>query len=110
MDLCGVDSVSHIMALAVCNVSDKALGFSKFFADHLYNIDISHFIMSTDIINFTFTSLVYYKVDSTAMILNIKPVSYIFAFPVYGEGLVMKRVCNHKRDQLLREVIRTVVV
>ena len=44
------------------------------------------------------------------MILDIQPVSHLHAVSVNRELLVMLDVIDHQRDQLLRELIRAVVV
>ena len=44
------------------------------------------------------------------MILDIQPVAHLHAVSVNRELLVMLDVIDHQRDQLLRELIRAVVV
>ena len=98
------------MSLAVCHIGDQALRLSEFSADQFYNIDIPHLIMAADIINLTDAASSKDQVDRLAVILHIKPVSDIETLAVYRERLIMQRIGDHQRDQLLRELIRTVVV
>ena len=110
MDLCGVDRITHIVALSVCYVCDKAFGFSEFLADKLNDIDVSHFVMTAYIVYFSDSSVVDHEVDCLTVVFYVKPVSDIQSFTVYGKGLVMKRVDDHQRYKLLREMIRSVVI
>ena len=89
MDLGRIDSVTHVMALTIRNIGDETFGLAELTADDFNDIDVFHFVMSADIIYFTDSSLVDNKVDGTAVILYIEPVSNILALSVYGEGLVV---------------------
>ena len=89
VDLGGIYGVALIMALAVCHVSDQALRLSEFLADELDDINVAHFIVSTDIVDFTDTSSAEDQIDRFAVILYIQPVSHIEAFSVYGERLIV---------------------
>ena len=77
VDLGRIDSVTHIMALAVCYIGDKAFGLAKLLADQLYNINVSHFIVAAYIVNLADSSIVDDQVDSAAVILYIQPVADI---------------------------------
>ena len=44
------------------------------------------------------------------MVFNIQPVTDIQTFAVNRQRFVSQRISNHQRNQLLREVIRTIVV
>ena len=110
MDLCRIDRITHIVSLTIRNICDKALGLAEFLADQLNDIDITLLVMSADIIDLTDGSLVDDKVDSFAVILNIEPVTYIQSFAVDRERLIVKRIGDHQGDQLLGEVVRSVVI
>ena len=66
--------------------------------------------MAADVIYLAHSAVVDNKVNSLAVILDIKPVTYILACAVNGQRLVSQSVCDHQRDKLLGEVIGTVVV
>ena len=44
------------------------------------------------------------------MILNVEPVSYVLALSVNGKRLIVKRVRDHKRNELFRKMVRSVVI
>ena len=110
MNLCRIDCVTHIVSCTVLNVCDKILALAKLLQNDLYNVDISHFVVSTDVVNLANSTLVNNKVDSTAVVLNVEPVANVNALTVNREWLVVKRIRNHKRNELFWEVVRTVVV
>ena len=66
--------------------------------------------MTTDVVNLADTSLVDDQIDRLAVILDVQPVTNVFAGTVYRKRLVIQCVGDHKRNQLLREVIWSVVV
>ena len=66
--------------------------------------------MSTDIVYFTDTSFVNDKVNSLAVVFNIKPVTDIKTFTIYRKWLIIKSIGNHKRNKLFWEVVWSVVV
>ena len=110
MDLRRVNRIAHIVALPVCHISDQALRFSQFPADDLDNIDIPHFIVAAHIIDFTHTAFMNDQVNRSAVVLYIEPVADIFSLPIDRKRLIVQRIGNHQGNQLLREVIWSVVI
>ena len=49
-------------------------------------------------------------VDGTRMVYHIQPVAHILTLAVYGQRFAVTDVVDKQRDQLLWELIRTVVV
>ena len=66
--------------------------------------------MSADVINLTDTSVVDDQVDGLTVVGNMEPVADILACSVYRKRLVCEGTADHQRNQLLREVVRAVVV
>ena len=77
MDLSRVDGVTHVVALAVSNVSDQAFRLAQLLTDELDDIDILHLVVAADVVNLTDTALVDDQVDGLAVILYIQPVADI---------------------------------
>ena len=98
------------MSLTISYECDKALRLVELLADNFYDFKVCLLIVATYIVNLSYTSVVDDKVDCLAVILYIKPVTYVLACSVYREWLVIKRICNHKRNKLLREMVWSVVV
>ena len=78
--------------------------------NQFYYIDIFHFVVTADIINFAHSAVVNNKIYCFAMILNIKPIAHIFALAVNGKRLIIQCIRYHKRNKLFWEMIRPVVV
>ncbi|MPN17527.1 hypothetical protein SDC9_164881 [bioreactor metagenome] len=83
------------MPLAICNISNEALWLTKFFANKPYNIDVLHFVMSTNIVYLTHTTIMNNMVNSLAVVFYIQPVTNIFAFSINRQRLVIQSICNH---------------
>ena len=77
VDLSRVDGVTHVVALAVSNVSDQAFRLAQLLTDELDDIDILHLVVAADVVNLTDTALVDDQVDGLAVILYIQPVADI---------------------------------
>lgn len=50
------------------------------------------------------------KIDSTGVILYVQPVANIQAFAINRQWFAMANVVDEERDELLRELVRTIVV
>ena len=66
--------------------------------------------MSANVIDLAHSTLVDDQVNGLAVILHIQPVSDIQPLPVYRQRLICQCIGNHQRDQLFREMIRSIVV
>ena len=49
-------------------------------------------------------------VDSTGVILDIEPVAHVLTLTINGKRLAMADIVDKQRNQLLRELIRAVVI
>ena len=105
-----VDGIAHIVTLSVGNKGYKAFWFAESMAYQFYDVDILHLVVTADVVHFANRSVMYDKVDRTAVILNVQPVANVFACALNGQRFVSERICDHKRNQLLWKVIRSVVV
>ena len=98
------------MSLTISYECDKALWLVELLADNFNDFKVCFLIVATYIVNLSYTSVVDDKIDRLAVILYIEPVTHVLACSVYREWLVIKRICNHKWDKLLREMVWSVVV
>ena len=78
-----------VMSLPVCYVGDQAFRFAEFAADEFYDIDVAHFIVSADVVDFADTSFVDDQIDRAAVILNVQPVAHVFSFSVDRKRFVV---------------------
>ena len=110
VDLRRVDGVATVVALAVGDVLDEVFGLAELLEDGLDHVDVGALIVAADVVDLADASLLQDEVDGTAVVLDIEPVADVLAVAVDRQLLVGQRVDDHQRDELLREVIRTVVV
>lgn len=73
-------------------------------------VDIFHFIVSTDVVDYADAALVDDQIDGLAVVLDVQPITDVLAFAVDWQRFVFQAVCDHQRDQLLWEEIRSVIV
>ena len=110
------------MTLSVLNVGDQVLTnhclprvslgkhILKCLNNNIYNLNISLLVVTADIIGLEESALLLNHINSLGVILNIEPVSDVQSVAVYRKLLAMKCIVNNKRNQLLRELVGSVVI
>jgi len=66
--------------------------------------------VTTDIVSLEKFTLFLYHIDTLGMVIYIQPVTHIFTITVYRQFLALQGIVDDKRDQLLRELVRSIVV
>ena len=110
VDLRRVDGVAAVVALAVGDVLDEVFGLAELLEDGLDHVDVGALIVAADVVDLADAALLQDEVDGMAVVLHIEPVADVLAIAVDRQFLVGQRVDDHQRDELLREVVRAVVV
>ena len=77
MDFRRVDGVAAVMTFAVGNMMDEAFRLAQCFANQFDDVDVLHFIVAADIIDFADAALLEDEVDGPTMVFDIEPVSDI---------------------------------
>ena len=106
------------MPRAVCNVGNKVLARTLRITqqavyrldDNLDQVDILPLVEAAYIVRIGHTSLMEYEVDGTCVILHIEPVAHILTLAVDRQRTAVTDVVYEERDQLLGELVGTVVV
>ena len=106
----GIDRVTAIVAEAVGDVTDQALGFAEFLQDRFHGLDVGHFAVAAEIVDGTRFAFEERGDDSGAMIFDVDPVADVHAVAVDGQRVVPHGVDDHEWDQFFGELIRPVVV
>lgn len=57
--------------------------------DQFDNVNISHFIMSANVIDLAFFSIADDQIDRSTVVFNIEPVSDIDSFPIDRKWLII---------------------
>ena len=110
VDFRRVDGVAAVVALAVGDVLDEVFGLAELLEDGLDDVDVGALIVAADVVDLADAALLQDQVDGMAVILDVEPVADVLAVAVDRQLLVGQRVDDHQRDELLREVVRAVVV
>ena len=110
VDLRRVDGVAAVVALAVSDVLDEVFGVAELLEDGLDDVDVGALIVAADVVDLADAALLQDQVDGMAVVLDVEPVADVLAVAVDRQLLVGQRVDDHQRDELLREVVRAVVV
>ena len=118
LQLARVDGVTHIVTLSVSYVSDEIHILAFLSAeqtvnsldDHLDDIDVLPLVETTNVVGLGNLTLVENHIDGTGMIHYIQPVSHVLTLTIYWQWLAMTDVVDEQRNQLLWELVWTVVV
>ncbi|MNN48156.1 hypothetical protein D3C81_1626190 [compost metagenome] len=78
--------------------------------DGLHHFQIRAFIMTAYIIHFTTYTFVQYEINRSTVIIDMQPVPNIFAIAVNRNLLFVQNFRNRQWNQLLREMVRAVIV
>mgnify|MGYP006910457194 CR=1 FL=1 len=92
MNLCRVDSVAAVVTLAVGHMLNQTFVLPQFPANQGNDVDVLHFIVAADVIDFADTALAKDEVDSPAVIFYVEPVTDVEAVTVDRKSLVVQSV------------------
>ena len=110
------------MPLSVLHIGDEVfihkcfsgIGLGKHLLQGLQNdaddLDILLLVVSADIVGFKQSALFLHHIDCLRVILHIQPVAHILSVAVDGKLLALQCIVDDQRNQLLGELIGSVVV
>ena len=78
--------------------------------DDLYEVDVLPLVEAADVVCVGDLSLMEDEVDGTCVVFHKQPVADVLALSVYGQRLAVADVVDEEGDQLLGELVGTVVV
>ena len=118
MQLRGVYRVAQVVARTVCDVGDETLRIALRVTEdavrcldyHLDKVDVLPLVEAADVVRIGHLPLVENEVDGPRVVLHVKPVANVLALAVHRKGPAVPDIVDEKRYQLLRELVRTVVV
>ena len=110
VDLGRINGIAHIVSFSVLHMLDQTLRLAEIFTDEFYDINIFHLIVSADVVDFSDGSVAQDQINRLTVILDIQPVAHIESLSVYRKRLICQRICDHKRNEFFRELVRAVVV
>ena len=110
LNLGRIHGVAQIVARAVLYELDQALRLVKRPENGLYHLQIGPLVVSADVVDLSHAALSDHQVDGRAMVGDIEPVADIFPCTVNRQLLIRQRAADDERNQLLREMVGSVVV
>ena len=118
LELGGVDGVAGVVAQAVRHVGDQvhvlAFGAAEQLIDglddDLDNVDVLPFVESADVVCLGNLPVMENHVDGAGVVFDEEPVAHVLALAVNRKRLLVADVVDEERDELLGELVRTVVV
>ena len=118
LELARIDGVTHIVPLSVCYISNQIQVSTLRTTEqsihgldnHLDDIDVLPLIETADVVSLGNLALVENHIDGTGMIYYIQPVAHVLTLTIYWQWLAMTDVVDEQRNQLLWELVWTVVV
>ena len=118
LQLSRVDGITHIVTLSIGYVSYQ-IQVSTLRATeqtvnsldyHLDDIDVLPLVETADVVSLGNLTLVENHIDGTGMIHYIQPVAHILTLTIYRQWLAMTDIVDEQWNQLLWELVWTVVV
>ena len=80
------------------------------FENYLNDLDVLLLVVTAYVVLLSEAALLKHHVDSLCVIHNIQPVADVLAVTVYGKLLARQYIVDDQRDELFRELVRSVVV
>ena len=94
----------HILAFLASEQTIDGINY------HLDDVDVLPLVESSDVVCLSHLSLMEDDVDGAGMVFYKEPVTYVLAFAINREWFAVADVVYEQWDELLGELIRTVVV
>ena len=98
------------MAGAILDVYDKVFALAGVGENELDDLDIGSLVVAADVVHLAGRALFKHSRNGGAVILNVQPVPYLHTVTVDRQLLIVQAVVYHKRDELLWELVRAVVI
>src|SRR5437867_152554 len=99
------------MAEAVANVRDKGLGFAENLEKRAHDVDVGSLRLATDVVDLILHPTARaHRPQCRGVIRHVQPVTHVAAVTVDRKRLIAEGTGDHEGDELLRELIWSVVV
>ena len=118
LELGGVDGVAQVMPGAVGYVGDEVITRAGGVAqqaiyrgnDDADEVDVLPLIEPADVVGVPNLATVENGIDGAGVVFYVQPITDILALAVHGQGLAGADVVDEEGDELLRELVGTVIV
>ena len=118
LDLRRVNGVAAVVARAVLDEGDQLARiaaelrghFVDQIADQLHDVEVGPFVVAADVVGLAGAPARQHQPQRFRVVADVEPVAHVHAVAIDGDRFARQHALNHHRDQLLRELIRPVVV
>src|SRR5690606_1761292 len=119
LDLARVDRVAAVVSgpvlherdeLVVARATRARTQLVEDPADRADDLEVRLLVPPADVVRLAGLPRLEHAHERAAVVLDVEPVAHLLAIAVHRQRLPRERVEDHERDQLLREVVRPVVV
>jgi len=118
LELGAVDGVAEVVAGAIRHIGDEVVVGTLRTAQEavrdadegLHDVDVLPLVEPADVVGLGNLPFVEDQVDGAGVVLHIQPVPDILALSVHRKRFPLADVVDKQRDELLRELIRPIVV
>jgi len=119
LELARVDRVASIVARTVFDERDLGgvrltigarLEFIQNGADRVHDFQVGLFIPAAHVVGFAELAAFEHAANRRAVVGHVQPVAHLLPIAIDRQRLARAGIGNHQRNQLLGEVIRTVVI
>src|SRR5262250_115836 len=98
------------MSGTVANKIQKIFRAAQYLQYGARNVDILHFTIAANVVDFAVATTVQNRIESTTMIIHMNPVAHVAAVAVDGQRLSFHGLRNHQWNELLRELKGAIIV
>ncbi|MNN28749.1 hypothetical protein D3C81_1423280 [compost metagenome] len=98
------------MTGTVLDIRNQRFRLAQLLQNRLDDMHIRTLVVAADVVHFSQDTFMDDQINRAAMVLDVEPVPNIHPVTVHRKRSIRKCAGDHQRDQLLREVIRTVVI
>ena len=103
-------AVRHIgdeVVVGAFRTAQEAVGDAD---EGLHDVDVLPLVEAADVVGLGDLPFVEDQVDGAGVVLHVQPVADVLALAVHGQRLAVPDVVDKQRDELLRELVRPIVV
>ena len=109
-DLPPIDGVAAVVAQPVRHELDEVARLPEQVADPPGDLDVRDLVPGADVVGLARRPPPRRELDRPAVVVDVEPVAHVRSLPVERERLPFEGVGHEQRDELLRVLIRSVVV
>lgn len=110
LELRRIHRIAKVMSRSVLDIVDQGLRLAQGLQDGLDDLEVGSLVVSADVVDLAVAAVSDDQVDGVVVVTDIEPVTDVGTIAVDRKGFVMHRLLDHERDELLRELVGTVVV